>query len=149
LAGFVAGLLGEAAKFPLVEKLKRSRVRRAIYKDLALIRISLKVSESHYQHDHRLEPIRLEAFDYLYDNERVAFYELQESHVLLSVYALIRRYTREEDPEEAQHLLGALMMSLRMNADCGTLDARLLDHYEKTFIRYTVAQSRRMHEKGE
>ena len=70
--GFVAGLLGETFKFLLLRHLKRRQVRRALYKDLALIRISLKVSEKHYQHDHRLEKTRLDAFDYFYDTDRAA-----------------------------------------------------------------------------
>src|SRR5258708_3666654 len=112
--GFVAGLLGETFKFPIMQRLKRRQVRRAIYKDLSLIRISLKMSEKYYQHDHRLERARLDAFDYFYATERMAFYQIQESHVLSHLYDLMRRYAKEKKPEEAQHLLGAIMASFRM-----------------------------------
>jgi hypothetical protein len=144
-AGFIAGLLGETFKFPLVRYLKRHQVRRALYKDLALIRISLKVSEKYYQHDHRLEKTRLDAFDYFYNTERAAFYEIVESHVLSHLYDLIRRYANEEDPEEAQNLLGTIMMSFHTYTAAGTLDEKLLNRFERNFVRYTVIDSERYH----
>src|SRR5713226_7347631 len=82
-----------------------------------------------YQHDHRLEKTRLDAYDHFYNTERTALYQIQEGHVLSHLYDLIRRYVIEEDPNEAQHLLSAIMTSFHMNTDCGTLDGNLLDHF--------------------
>jgi hypothetical protein len=72
--------------------------------------MSLKMSEEHYQNDHRLEKTRLDAFDCFYNTERMTFYQIQESHVLLHLYGLVASYANKEQPEAAQQLLGAIMM---------------------------------------
>jgi len=140
--GFVAGLLGETLKFPLTQSLKRRQVRRAIYKDLALILISLKASEYKYDHNHRLEKSRLDVFDYFYNTERVAFYQIQECYALINLYSLIRSYTNEESPDEAQRLLGATLRSYRLEANA-TLDNKLLAREEKKFVRYIARHTPR------
>jgi len=146
-AGFVAGLLGETFKFPLTQRLKRRQVRSAIYKDLALILISLKASEQRYDHHHRLENSRLDVFDYFYNTERIAFYQIQECYALTNIYDLIRSYTNEESPEEAQRLLGAIMSCYRINAN-RTLDNKLLDREENKFVRYMNRRASRGSQKG-
>jgi hypothetical protein len=124
--GFTAGLLSDGLKFSISRALKKRQVRRALYLDLALILISLEMSEKYYDHNHRLETSRLDVYDHYYNAERSVFYQLDECNTFTNIYTGVRLYVNEADPASAQTQLTATLRAIRSCIEHGFLDGKLL-----------------------
>src|SRR5258708_1168249 len=108
-AGFTAGLLSEGLKSSVTRAFKRRQMRQALYQNFAPLLVSLEDSNKNYDHEHRLDPDRLEVFDYYYNSERATFYQLEECAAFSAIYKLIRSYTNETDAEDGAAALHACL----------------------------------------